>query len=164
MNTDKLVKAIQIIVEEEVSRRVPKLVREGVKKEFANLLRENKQLKEALKPQPKKVKEEYVPTYMDEDFVVENKQPQKQLSKNPILNEVLSQTVGFNSSMAQGGVDMMRQQMASKIGYGDVQAGPSPNGIGIDTGNEIVNKALNRDYSQLMKSMDKKKGPFRPGM
>lgn len=164
MNTDKLVKAIQIIVEEEVSRRVPKLVREGVKKEIANLLRENKQLREVLKPQPQTVKEEYTPTYMDDNFVVENKQPQKPLSKNPILNEVLSQTVGFNSSMAPGGVDMLRQQMAQKMGYGDIQTGPSPTGIGIDTGNETVNKALNRDYSQLMKAMDKKKGPFRPGM
>lgn len=163
MNTDKLVKAIQIIVEEEVSHRVPKLVKEGVKQEMAKLLKENKQLREAIK-QTQKPKEEYVPTFMDEDFVVENRQPQKPLSKNPILNEVLSQTVGFNSSMAHGGVDMMRQQMAASMGYGDMVQGAQPNGIGIDTGNEIVNKALNRDYSQLMKAMDKKKGPFRPGM
>jgi hypothetical protein len=164
MNTEKLLKAIQIIVEEEVTRRVPKLVKEGVKREFANLLRENRQLKEALNPQPQKVREEYVPTYMDDDFVVENKQPQKSLSKNPVLNEVLSQTVGFNSSMAQGGTEMMRSQMAAKMGYGDISMGAQPNGIGVDMGNELVNKAVNRNYSDLLKAMDKKKGPFRPGM
>lgn len=163
MNTDKLVKAIQIIVEEEVSRRVPKMVKEGVKQEMAKLLKENKQLREAIK-QTQQPKEEYIPTFMDNDFVVETKQPQKPLSKNPVLNEVLSQTVGFNSSMAQGGVDVMRHQMAQKMGYGDVSMGAQPNGIGIDMGNETVNKAVNRDYSDLMKAMNKKKGPFRPGM
>ena len=41
----KLVKAIQIIVAEEIKVVLPKLVKEGVKKEMAKLLRENKQLK-----------------------------------------------------------------------------------------------------------------------
>ena len=163
MNTDKLVKAIQIIVAEELKRVVPRLVKEGVKQEMTKLLKENKQLRESIK-QVKQPKEEYVPTYMDEDFVVENKQPQKPLSKNPVLNEVLSQTVGFNSSMAQGGPEMMRSQMAAKMGYGDISMGAQPNGIGVDMGNETVNKAVNRDYSELMKAMNKKKGPFRPGM
>ena len=163
MNTDKLVKAIQIIVAEELKRVVPRLVKEGVKQEMTKLLKENKQLRESIK-QVKQPKEEYVPTYMDEDFVVENKQPQKPLSKNPVLNEVLSQTVGFNSSMAQGGTEMMRSQMAAKMGYGDISMGAQPNGIGVDMGNETVNKAVNRDYSELMKAMNKKKGPFRPGM
>lgn len=161
MNTDKLVKAIQIIVEEEVSRRVPKLVREGVKKEMVKLLKENKQIREVLKPrqQPQVQK-----TFMDIDEPVLENNTTKTLSKNPVLNEVLNQTVGFNSSTAQGGIDAMRAQMASKMGYGDISTGPNPNGIGVDTGNEVVNKALNRDYSQLMKAMDKKKGPYRPGM
>lgn len=161
MNTDKLVKAIQIIVEEEVTRRVPKLVKEGVKKEMAKLLKENKQLREALKPQKQPQVQK---TFMDVDEPVTENNTTKNLSKNPILNEVLNQTVGFNSSMAQGGVDTMRQQMAASMGYGDMSTGPKPNGMGIDTGNDVVNKALNRDYSQLMKAMDKKKGPFRPGM
>ena len=162
MNTDKLVKAIQIIVEEEVTRRVPKLVKEGVKKEMAKLLKENKQLREALKPKQE------VPSTSMAQAILEDKLPtqqeQKPLSKNPVLNEVLSQTVGFNSSTAQGGVEAMRAQMAQQMGYGDMTQGAQPTGIGVDTGNEVVNKALNRDYSQLMKAMDKKKGPWRPGM
>jgi len=162
MNTDKLVKAIQIIVEEEVTRRVPNLVKEGVKKEMTKLLKENKQLREALKPQKQPQVQK---TFMDVDEPVTENNTTKNLSKNPILNEVLNQTVGFNSSNIQGGgVDALRNQMAQQMGYGDMNTGPNPNGIGIDTGNEVVNKALNRDYSQLMKAMDKKKGPFRPGM
>lgn len=163
MNTDKLVKAIQIIVEEEVTRRVPKLVKEGVKREMAKLLKENKQLRETFKSK----QEVQTPSMAQAIFEDElpTQQSQKQLSKNPVLNEVLSQTVGFNSSNIQGGgVDALRSQMAAQMGYGDMTQGAQPNGIGIDTGNEVVNKALNRDYSQLMKAMDKKKGPFRPGM
>lgn len=93
MNTDKLVKAIQIIVEEEIKSTLPKLVKEGVKKEMAKLLKENKQLREALKP-----KKPQQPTFMDEP-VVENvihqqqpQQPQRVLSKNPVLNQILNQT------------------------------------------------------------------------
>lgn len=161
MNTDKLVKAIQIIVEEEVTRRVPKLVKEGVKKEMAKLLKENKQLREALKPKQQVQTSSMAQAILEDELPTQH---QKQLSKNPALNEVLNQTVGFNSSTAQGGVESMRAQMAQQMGYGDMSAGPQPNGIGVDMGNDLVNKAVNRDYSQLMKAMDKKKGPWRPGM
>lgn len=161
MNTEKLVKAIQIIVAEEVKRVVPRLVKEGVKQEMTKLLKENKNLRESFK-QTQQPQNYSMASAILEDEVIP--QPQKPLSKNPVLNEVLSQTVGFNSSMAQGGVDMMRQQMAQKMGYGDVSMGAQPNGIGVDMGNETVNKAVNRDYSELMKAMNKKKGPYRPGM
>jgi hypothetical protein len=42
--------------------------------------------------------------------------------------------------------------------------GSQPSGLGVQTGNAGLDKALNRDYSGLMKAIDKKKGPFRPGM
>ena len=58
MDTDKLVKAIQIIVKEEIKVILPTLVKEGVKKEMAKLLKENKQLKKAITPKQ--------PTFMDE--------------------------------------------------------------------------------------------------
>lgn len=175
MDTDKLVKAIQIIVKEELKTIVPKLVKEGVKREMKQLLRENKELRESLK----KSRTPKQPTFMDEPIVESATQPQRQLSSNPVLNEVLNQTQGFNSgqstgeeyrtmnfttNMAQGGVEGMRAQMAAKMGLPDMGMGVQPNGVGVDTGNEVVNNALNRDYSQLMKAIDKKKGPFRPGM
>ena len=88
MDTDKLVKAIQIIVKEEIKAVLPRLVKEGVKAEMAKLLKENKQLREALKPAPAQ------PTFMDEVVAEPHivAQPQRMLSKNPVINEILNQT------------------------------------------------------------------------
>jgi len=175
MDTEKLVKAIQIIVKEELKTIVPKLVKEGVKREMKQLLKENKELRESLK-KPRTPKQ---PTFMDEPVVETVTQPQRQLSNNPVLNEILNETQGFNSgqstseeyrtmnfttNMAQGGVDGMRAQMAAKMGLPDMSMGSQSSGLGVQTGNAGLDKALNRDYSGLMKAIDKKKGPFRPGM
>ena len=171
MDTDKLVKAIQIIVAEEIKVVLPKLVKEGVKREMAKLLKENKQLREAIK-KPKVTKE---PSFMDENVVEQPVQPQKPLSKNPILNEVLAQTQPFNSTQRQSTGEDYRtmnftsndthtlgaSNIAQKMGYGDMAP---KQGLGVQTGNVALDKALNRDYSGLMKAMDKKKGPWRPGM
>jgi hypothetical protein len=189
MNTDKLVKAIQIIVKEEIKEALPKLVKEGVKKEMAKLLKENKQLREALKPQKPQQ-----PTFMDENVmqsVVQQPtqhqtQPQKQLSKNPVLNEILQQTQPFNGSqntpsspyagapmeVSNGTMNfdststhtLGAENIAQKLGYGDMAQPGQRQGLGVQTGNPAIDKALNRDYSGLMKALDKKKGPWRPGM
>jgi hypothetical protein len=174
MDTDKLVKAIQIIVKEELKTIVPKLVKEGVKKEMTKLLKENKHLRETLKSQKPQQ-----PTFMDTPVAENKTQSQRQLSNNPLLNEVLNETHGFNSgqstseeyrtmnfttNMAQGGVEGMKAQMAAKMGLSDMSMGAQPTGLGVSTGNPVVDKALNRDYSGLMKAIDKKKGPWRPGM
>jgi len=95
MNTDKLVKAIQIIVESEIKSVLPELVKAGVKKEMAKLLKENKQLREALKPTNEMVPTQ--PTFMDEPVIYnalnqQPTQPQRVLSKNPVLNQILNQT------------------------------------------------------------------------
>ena len=84
MDTDKLVKAIQIIVKEEIKVILPTLVKEGVKKEMAKLLKENKQLKKAITPKQ--------PTFMDEVVSEKPIQTERVLSKNPMLNKVLQQT------------------------------------------------------------------------
>ena len=170
MNTDKLIKAIQILVKEEVKAVLPTLVREAVRIETAKLLKENKQLKQKLAPK------QAVPTFMDME-VRESVQPAKQLSKNPILNDVLNQTKPFNSTVNENvqtdewrtmGYDSSmvdtigRASIAEKMGYGDF--GTSKHGLGVQTGNQALDKAFNRDYSQLIKAMDKKKGPWRPSM
>jgi len=179
MNTDKLVKAIQIIVKEEIKAILPTLVKEGVKKEMSKLLKENKQLRETLKPKPAQ------PTFMDEPVMEVHTpaQPQRVLSKNPILNEILNQTQPFNAPQTQtyagaptevssGTMSfnsnsthtLGAQSIADKMGYGDMVNGGRPQGLGVSTGVPAVDKALNRDYSGLLKAMDKKKGPWRPGM
>jgi hypothetical protein len=171
MDTDKLVKAIQIIVKEEIKVILPKLVKEGVKKEMAKLLKENKKLKEAVTPKQ--------PTFMDSNVVEESVQPQKTFSKNPAINEVLAQTQPFNVQQ-RSGTDVPpyagaptevssgtmnfdsnsvhtlgASNIAQQMGYGQKP---------VQTGNTGMDKLLNKDYRQILKAVEKKKGPWRPGM
>lgn len=78
--------------------------------------------------------------------VLDNLPPQEQ----PI-QESMDKTVTFNSQGAQGGTDVMRAQMAQKMGYGDVSRGPSKQGLGVKTGLAGLDKILNRDNSDLVK-------------
>jgi hypothetical protein len=60
--------------------------------------------------------------------------------------------MNFASINSQPGVDVIRQQMAAKMGYGDMATG---GGLGVQTGVSHLDKALNRDYSQLVKRFKK---------
>ena len=193
MNTDKLVKAIQIIVESEIKSVLPKLVKEGVKKEMAKLLKENKQLREALKPTKEVVPSQ--PTFMDEPIAetIQPTQPQKVLSKNPILNQILQQTqpLSLSENTTKSVLDNVQptyagaptevsertmefgtqsthtlgqQSIVDKMGYGDMQTAGKKQGLGVTTGLAGLDRILNRDNSELIKAWDKSKGPWRPGM
>ena len=173
MDTDKLVKAIQIIVKEEIKATLPKLVKEGVKHEMAKLLKENKQLREALKPQTPPQ-----PTFMDNEPMVEQQaQPQRQFSSNPVINEVLAKTQPFGSQQRHSVDDEWRtmgfdststhtlgqKNIAQQMGYGDMIMPGQKQGLGVTTGLAGLDRILNRDNSELIKAWDKKKN-FRPGM
>jgi hypothetical protein len=69
------------------------------------------------------------------------------------VNESMDKTVAFNSQGAQGGADMMRAQMAQKMGYGDMPGagGARQGGLGVQTGLAGLDKILNRDNSALVK-------------
>jgi len=73
------------------------------------------------------------------------------------VNESMDKTVTFNSQGAQGGVDMMRAQMAQKIGYGDMPGanGARQGGLGVQTGLPGLDRILNRDNSELVKKFRK---------
>jgi hypothetical protein len=76
----------------------------------------------------------YVPNYMDAE---------------PDVDE----TISFNNLLTgQVGLGAMRNQMAAKMGYGDMNTG---GGLGVQTGVSHLDKALNRDYSQLVKKFKK---------
>lgn len=168
MNTDKLVKAIQILVKEELKTILPKLVKEAVKAETSKLLKENKELKEVLLAT--KTQQPTTSTFMDRD-VNEGVRPTKQYTKNPILNDILNETqtfsqtgmnesvldktVSFGNQTAQLGVEGMRQQMAAQMGYDINTGGITKTGLGVQTGNQSLDKALNRDYSELVKRFKK---------
>jgi hypothetical protein len=173
MDTDKLVKAIQIIVKEEIKATLPKLVKEAVKIETAKLLKENKQLREAIKSQKPQQ-----PTFMDSEPIVANTpQQQRKLSSNPVINEILNQTQPFNGNQRQSTGEEYRtmtfnsndvhtlgaQNIAQQMGYGDMQPSGQKQGLGVQTGLAGLDRVLNRDNSALIKAWDKKKN-FRPGM
>jgi len=182
MNTDKLVKAIQIIVKEELKAILPTLIKEGVRVEMKKLLKENSQLREAVTKKPTQ------PTFMDREVnesIKPTPQPQRILSRNPLLNEVLNQTQPFNGTQnTQSPYEgapmedeyktmnfntsdvhtMGASNIAEKMGYGDMSSGPSKSGLGVSTGLAGLDRIMNRDNSELVKAFDKSKGGWRPGM
>ena len=158
MNKKELIKIIELVVRKEVKKQMTEIFindKEGIK------------LSETIsKPKPKKVV---------------NK-PKKQYSKNPVLNEVLNNTKPLGSSQTDeypslGGGVLGSDNMAEVLGYGDLGMGQNKEraremaavdtikkaGVSVDQVPEGVQNALTRDYSGLMKAINKKKdGNFRP--
>lgn len=142
MNVNKLVEAIQIIVKEEVRKERNVLINE-IKSEL-NKLKKHKQ-------------------------TLNKNSNRSTVSINEILNETSQTyagapnetdewTIMSNPSMVNaviqhrnGGFD--KTSLAEKLGYGDM-GGASSNGLGVDTGNSVLNKVLNRDYTELVRAMD----------
>jgi hypothetical protein len=106
---------------------------------------------------------------LDDDIIEEsvstNTAPQKQFSKNPMINQILNETAMAPSTgdgyrtMSFGQSDMGsiagRTAIAEKMGYGDLAKGPQPTGLGVNTGVAELDKAFNRDYSELVKRFKK---------
>ena len=156
MDTKKLIKAIQLIVKEEVKKEV-------AKKEKS--LRESI-LKEVKQSQPKVVEKDP----LDVDHLFETKQePKKSFTNNSTLNELLNETAQggewkningtggvFNASQAQGwggGINTQQSTFQTTEG-GQVSAQQLQQ---TEAGQAVVN-ALTRDYSGLMKHINTKKG------
>ena len=166
MNTDKLLKAIQILIKEELKEQLPALIKESVQKEVKRLLSEGKQ-----PVQPKNTGLSMAKAMMEDETIVESIEqtvvPQKQFSKNPIINQILNETKGgipqgdggfrtMNFGQGDMGSIVGKSAIAEKMGYGDLAKGPSPTGLGVNTGVAEIDKALNRDYSELVKRFKKK--------
>jgi len=163
MDTNKLFKAIQIIVQEEVKKEIS-LIKEEIRKEV---------LAEVKKTQPVK-QQSYLKSLVEESadpFDLANKilsrdresQPeQKTYTKNSMLNQVLNETamagIRPNYSMDDGGWGTLTPEM---VGYGDPQMGYQPTNqyaapsAPISTGNDILDKAIARSAKVLAASKDK---------
>jgi hypothetical protein len=157
MNTKEFVQAIRQIIKEEVQKTV--------KQEIQVLLSESKTIDTSLvdiieprvKVQPRKT------------------QPQRTFSKNPVLNEILNSTAPMNlqeSYMTDSVAEVnyndhdewptMRNMsgISNKIGVAsmipttDTEGRPLAN---VHVPEEVAN-ALTKDYSALMKAINKKKG------
>jgi len=161
MNKSKLKNIIELVVRKEVKKQLSEI--------FINEQKEEVKLSEVIsKPNPKKVV---------------NK-PKKQYTKNTALNEVLNQTKPLGAPMEDeyptlGGGVLGSENMAEVLGYGDLGRGGNKEkaremaavdsikkaGVSVDAVPEDVQNALTRDYSGLMKAINKKKsgeGNFRP--
>ena len=166
MDMDKLLEAIQILVKEELREQLPALIKEGVKAEMKKILSETK-----VAPKPVSKSISMAKAILGDDTIKEsvtpNEVPTKQYSKNPIINQILNETRGgipqgdggFRTmNFGQGDMSSIagRTAVADKMGYGDLAKGPSPTGLGVNTGVAEIDKALNRDYSELVKRFKKK--------
>ena len=158
MNKNKLKNIIELVVRKEVKKQLSEI--------FINEEKEISLSETISKPKPKKVV---------------NK-PKKQYSKNPALNEVLNNTNPLGSSgqtdeyPSLGGGVLGSDNMAEVLGYGDLGRGQNKEkaremaavdtikkqGVSVDAVPEGVQDALTRDYSGLMKAINKKKEGHRP--
>ena len=165
MDTDKLLKAIQILIKEELKEQLPALIKETVRAEVKKLIAENKQ-----PAKPKNTGLSMAKAMMEDAIIEEsisnNLVPQKQFSKNPMINQILNETCGgipqgdggfrtMNFGQGDMGSIVGKTALAEKMGYGEMAKGPQPTGLGVNTGVAEIDKALNRDYSELVKRFKK---------
>jgi len=165
MDMDKLLEAIQILIKEELKEQLPALIKEGVKAEMKKMLSEAK-----VAPKPVSKSISMAKAILGDEPIAESVQqkhaPHKQFSKNPMINQILNETRG-GIPQGDGGFRTMNfgqgdmgsiaggTAMADKMGYGDMVRGAQPTGLGVQTGVPELDKALNRDYSELVKRFKK---------
>ena len=161
MNKNKLKNIIELVVRKEVKKQLSEI--------FINEEKEISLSETISKPKPKAVK----------------KKTKKKYSKNPALNEVLNNTNPLGSSgqtdeyPSLGGGVLGSDNMAEVLGYGNLGGVQNKEraremaavdtikkqGVSVDSVPEGVQDALTRDYSGLMKAINKKKkgeDNFRP--
>lgn len=145
MTKKDLVKIIQEVVKREVQKEVKKIF-----------------IKEQVSEEPT----------IEMKSIVEEPKEQVKYTKNESLNKVLNETVGLSKSQSQteayptlGGGAFDTNRMTELLGYGkpeevqrDMVAADSLRKAGKSVNDvpEHVTNALTRDYSDLIKAMDKK--------
>ena len=162
MNKNKLKNIIELVVRKEVKKQLSEI--------FINEQIEEVKLSEVISTPKPKAKKRIV--------------KKKQYSKNTALNEVLNNTNPLGKRQQDeypslGGGVLGSDNMAEVLGYGDLGKGQNKEqaremaavdtikkaGVNVDQVPEGVQDALTRDYSGLMKAINKKKtgeDNFRP--
>jgi len=158
MNKKELIKIIELVVRKEVKKQMTEI--------FINDEKEISLSETISKPK------------------VAKKKSKKQYTKNKALNEVLNNTKPLGQQETDeyptlGGGVLGSDNMAEVLGYGDLGRGQNKEraremaavdsikkaGVSVDQVPEDVQNALTRDYSGLMRAIDKKKkgeGNYRP--
>ena len=150
MNKKELIKIIELVVRKEVKKQMTEI--------FINDEKEISLSETISKPK------------------VAKKKSKKQYTKNTALNEVLNNTKPLGQQETDeyptlGGGVLGSDNMAEVLGYGDLGRGQNKEraremaavdtikkaGVSVDSVPEDVQNALTRDYSGLMKAINKKK-------
>jgi hypothetical protein len=154
MDTNKLFKAIQIIVQEEVKKEIS-LIKEEIRKEVLAEVKQSQPVKQ--QSSLKSLVEESADPFDLANKILNRDREDKQYSSNPLLNQVLNETsIRPNFSRTDGEYGTMTPDM---IGYGNPQMGMQPQyanpSAPISTGNDILDKAIARSAKVLAASKDK---------
>jgi hypothetical protein len=154
MDTNKLFKAIQIIVQEEVKKEIS-LIKEEIRKEVLAEVKKSQPVKQ--QSSLKSLVEESADPFDLANKILSRDREDKQYSSNPLLNQVLNETmVRPNFSRTDGDYGTITPEM---IGYGNPQMGMQPQytnpSAPISTGNDILDKAIARSAKVLAASKDK---------
>jgi hypothetical protein len=154
MDTNKLFKAIQIIVQEEVKKEIS-LIKEEIRKEVLAEVKQSQPVKQ--QSSLKSLVEESADPFDLANKILSRDREDKQYSSNPLLNQVLNETsIRPNFSRTDGEYGTMTPDM---IGYGNPQMGMQPQyanpSAPISTGNDILDKAIARSAKVLAASKDK---------
>lgn len=151
MDTEKLFKAIQIVIKEEVKAQMSS-IKEEIRKQVLS------EVKTALtKTTQKTTNLKSVVNESEDAFELANRilstsrKETKQYSKNPLLNTILNETkVRPNFSKDDGSWGTITPDM---VGYGEPAQGKQES---ISTGNDILDKAIARSSAVLKASKEKK--------
>ena len=154
MDTNKLFKAIQIIVQEEVKKEIS-LIKEEIRKEVLAEVKKSQPVKQ--QSSLKSLVEESADPFDLANKILSRDREDKQYSKNSLLNQVLNETsIRPNFSRTDGDYGTITPDM---IGYGNPQMGMQPQysnpSAPISTGNDILDKAIARSAKVLAASKDK---------
>ena len=156
MDTNKLFKAIQIIVQEEVKKEIS-LIKEEIRKEVLAEVKKSQPSTKTTNSSLMNLVEESADPFDLANKILNRDREDKQYSSNPLLNQVLNETsIRPNFSRTDGEYGTMTPDM---IGYGNPQMGMQPQyanpSAPISTGNDILDKAIARSAKVLAASKDK---------
>ena len=159
MSEDTLITLIKEVVKNEVKKQVKEQL---VKMAKSGLISVNNQRTNA--PIVKEVTNKPKLKNANSDTAIANAHtPKRSYSKDPMLNEILNSTSPFSAQhRTQGGgslLDMVQRESEDdwgtiKMNSNSLSAEPIPQPTVESTGNEsldILSKALNRDYTELVK-------------
>jgi hypothetical protein len=147
MDTDKLFKAIQIVVKEEVKKQLS-TIKEQIRKE---VLAEIKVSKPQKTNSLANAVEKSVDAFDLANKILSADREQKQYSKNPMLNQILQET-SVRPSFSKDDGSWGTINASNMMEYNSISSSPNVE----STGNDILDRAIAKSAAVLKASKEKK--------